>query len=79
MLDDLYADIGPVGPTEGPVVVSTVSGGSLVMSWSDGFPYTVLTNADLTNPDGWGPMGGGTSPITNSIGPEARLFYKLSY
>jgi hypothetical protein len=66
------------GPTESPVIISSVAAdGSLVMSWTDGFSYNVLTNADLTNTNGWGVATSGASPITNAVGSEAQLFYKL--
>ena len=67
------------GPSVEPVVSSAVSGGSLILSWTDGYSYSVLTNADLTNTNGWGVMTSGTSPITNAVGGETRLFYKLQY
>jgi hypothetical protein len=75
-----YAQVSSgVGPTESPTVSSSVAGGSLVLSWADGFMYNVLTNNDLTNTNGWGVMTSGSSPITNAIGSEPQLFYKLHY
>ena len=66
-----------MAPAEAPVISGTVSGGDLTMSWEGGGTYNVLTNSDLTNPNGWSVMTSGTSPITNAIGSEAQLFYKL--
>ncbi len=67
-------------PVVGPSIsITTPAGGSsMIMSWTDGFTYNVLTNGDLSNPNGWGVMTTGTSPITNSFGSESQLFYKLS-
>ena len=63
--------------TEGPVVSATFSGDSLIMSWEGG-SYSVLTNANLLNTNGWGiAISGASSPVTNAISSEASLFYKL--
>jgi hypothetical protein len=62
-----------------PTIISSVSGGSLILSWTNGGAYNILTNSDLTNTNGWGiAVSGATSPATNPIGSSPRLFYKLS-
>jgi hypothetical protein len=81
------AEVPSTGPETGPVVsVSIPTGGPITIVWpDDGYSYSVLTNADLTNPAGWGEMAttpyadGGNSVVTNAIGSEAKLFYKLQY
>ena len=75
----------PVGPVTGPSIsVSIPAGGPITIVWpDDGFSYSVLTNADLTNTNGWGVLAvtpyadGGNSVVTNGIGAESTLFYKL--
>ncbi len=55
------------------------SGGDLVFSWAGGGTYNVETNANLLNSGGWGTLNSGaSSPVTNAIGSEASLFYRLS-
>ncbi|MBN2686135.1 MAG: hypothetical protein JXR40_12705 [Pontiellaceae bacterium] len=73
-------------PAEGPAVSLTApAGGPLAISWlaTAGNGYTVVTNADLTNPDGWGVVGaapvldGDYYTISVEFGEESSLFYKL--
>jgi PPE-repeat protein len=61
-----------------PIITASMYGSDFVISWEGGGSYTVLTNADLTNANGWGILTSGTSPITIAVGSEAVLFYKLS-
>jgi hypothetical protein len=74
------ADSAEAGATTPPIVIAVnVSGGSLILSWTNGGAYNILTNSDLTNTNGWGiAVSGATSPATNPIGSSPRLFYKLS-
>ncbi len=83
-----YAEVAPdTGPETGPAVSVTIpAGGPVTIIWpDDGYSYSVLTNADLTNPAGWGELAttpyadGGNSVVTNDIGSELSLFYKLQY
>jgi autotransporter-associated beta strand protein len=60
-----------------PTVSASISGSSLSLSWDGGGSYNVLTNADLTNSEGWGVATNGTSPIDLEIGSDSELFYKL--
>lgn len=70
----------PPGPTEEPTITSSVSDGSLIMSWDDGFSYSVMTNADLLNTNGWGAVAtDAASPATNMIGSEPELFFQLEF
>jgi hypothetical protein len=66
----------PVIPNLGATVV--IGGTGLVLSWDGAGTYNVLTNADLTNSEGWGVATNGTSPIELQFGSESELFYKLS-
>jgi hypothetical protein len=76
----LMLTVAEAGDESGASMISaTVSGGSLVLSWDGDGIYNVLTNANLLNADGWGIVTNGvSSPVTNTIGSEAQLFYKLS-
>lgn len=66
------------GPATQPVISSSVSGGSLIMSWVGGGTYNVLTNVDLVYGQ-WGvAVPGAVSPVTNAIGNASQIFYKLS-
>ncbi len=65
-------------PVVGPTISATVSGGSLIMSWEGGGTYNVLTNASLLNTNGWGVATNAASPVTNALGSESQLFFKLS-
>jgi hypothetical protein len=86
-LNTLQIVPGSSTPTNNPnlVISSSVSAGSFIISWpsSYGAAFNVMTNADLTNTNGWGNTGlsatlvGNTYEVTNSIGNEAALFYKL--
>ena len=58
------------------VSISTIPG-NVVLSWGDGGTYNVETNASLVFPN-WGVLQSGASPITNAIGSEPVLFYRLS-
>jgi C1A family cysteine protease len=62
---------------EEPVVIASIFGGSLSLSWDGGGTYNVLTNASLLNADGWGVATNGTSPIELEVGRDPELFYKL--
>ncbi len=77
----------PQPPLEGPAISVTVpAGGPLAISWlvTAGNNFSVMTNADLTNPDGWGVVNG-TVPQLNGyrftveieFGEESSLFFKL--
>ncbi|VGO13216.1 hypothetical protein PDESU_01770 [Pontiella desulfatans] len=60
-----------------PISGVTVSDGALIMSWDDGRAYNVLTNVNLAYGE-WGVSETGvSSPVTNAIGSESQLFYKL--
>ncbi|MDF7826528.1 Ig-like domain-containing protein [Pontiellaceae bacterium B12227] len=78
-LDDvvlLGTETPAVTPT--PVISSVASGGDLIFSWEGGYAFDVLTNANLALPN-WGvAIENASSPVTNAIGGESRLFYKLS-
>ena len=61
-----------------PDVSIGVSGGNLVFSWEGSATYDVLTNANLAIPN-WGvAIPAASSPVTNAVGSEPQLFYKLS-
>ncbi|MDF7824032.1 hypothetical protein P4B35_08405 [Pontiellaceae bacterium B12227] len=60
-----------------PPVSASVSGGALIMSWEDGRAYNVLTNNNLQHGEWEVSESGMDSPVTNSIGDEPQLFYKL--
>ena len=62
-----------------PTIAVAVIGGSLSLSWEDGYTYNVLTNGNLTNPAGWGVATNSGSPVSVTIGGEPQLFYKLEY
>jgi hypothetical protein len=71
-----------IAATEEPLETSTISvvmgSGGLVLSWDGDESFDVLTNADLENPN-WGvSVENTTSPVTNAVGSEAQLFFKLS-
>lgn len=67
-------------PTESPTISSSFTNGSLIMSWADDYTYNILTNSDLTDPSGWGVSeAGAESPVTNAVGSETNLFYKLEF
>jgi Immunoglobulin I-set domain len=72
------AQLQYVGPTlaVGPVYINaqTVSGGKIVLQWSSG---ALQTNANLSNPLGWGTVTGATSPYTNSTPNLPKLFYRV--
>ena len=80
-------DAFSLGPVSGPMVsVSLSAGGPFTLSWpNDGYDYTVLTNADLTDESGWGDAGlvpyvvEDNNVITNTVSTESSLFYKLEY
>ncbi|VGO15447.1 hypothetical protein PDESU_04030 [Pontiella desulfatans] len=60
-----------------PAVSIDVSGGDLVFAWEGGGTYDVLTNANLMFPN-WGvAVPGASSPVTNAVGSEPVLFFKL--
>ncbi|MDF7826517.1 Ig-like domain-containing protein [Pontiellaceae bacterium B12227] len=62
-----------------PDIAMGVSGGNLVFSWEGTATYDVLTNANLQNASGWGvAIPSAASPVTNAVGSEAQLFFKLS-
>jgi hypothetical protein len=64
---------------EDPVIRASVSSGSLSLSWDGDGTYNVLTNANLLNAEGWGiAVSNAVSPVTNAIGSESQLFFKLS-
>ena len=72
-------------PDVGPLVSLLTVDGGLSISWADdGYAYTVLTNGDLVN-GSWGEvtvdavLEGDTYSVTNLIGTEDSLFYKLQY
>ncbi|MBN2686136.1 MAG: LamG domain-containing protein [Pontiellaceae bacterium] len=74
------------GSGDGPAVSLTApAGGPLAISWlaAAGNGYNVVTNADLTNPDGWGVvdaapvLDGDYYTISIEFGEESSLFYKL--
>lgn len=60
-----------------PDITIDVSGSDLVFTWEGGGTYNVLTNANLMNSGGWGVATNAASPITNAIGSDAQLFFKL--
>jgi hypothetical protein len=73
-------------PGEQPEISLTLSsGGPLTIEWPStaGSAFNVLTNADLTNTNGWSDANlipfadGGNYKVTTSIGTESTLFYKL--
>jgi hypothetical protein len=76
-------------PLETPTITFSVSaGGPSMISWPSTIgtvdSFRVMTNADLTNPNGWGDAGlsayddgAGNFVVTNAIGDESRLFYRL--
>ena len=69
---------GEIAP-DTPTISTSVSGGSMIISWDSGGTFDVLTNASLVFPN-WGVLKSGvTSPATNAIGSESVLFYKLNY
>ena len=61
------------------------SGGPITIAWpiTAGSSFNVLTNSDLLNTNGWGYanltpfLDGDSYKVTNSIGSDASLFYKL--
>jgi hypothetical protein len=61
----------PATPT---LSIQNIAGG-FVLQWSVG---TLQTNADLSNPSGWGVVTGATSPFTNSTPNLPQLFYRAS-
>ncbi|MDF7825985.1 hypothetical protein P4B35_18285 [Pontiellaceae bacterium B12227] len=67
-----------VAPTEIGDVSMEMIPGNMVLSWDDGGTYSVETNANLLY-GSWGTLQSGTSPITNAIGSESQLFYRLRY
>jgi hypothetical protein len=65
-------------PTEPPVIYAVMGSGGMVMSWDGNASFDVLTNANLVFPN-WGvAVENATSPVTNAVGSEAQLFFKLS-
>lgn len=67
------------GPVESPtVVLSASAAGSMVFSWADGFSYNILTNGDLVN-GSWGVYTNVSSPYTNAVGGDSKLFFRLQY
>ncbi len=83
-------DNNPPPPPESPEIsVTAPAGGPLAISWlstGGNNNYSLMTNADLTNPNGWGVVQGqGVEPvlqganwtITIPFGEESSLFYKL--
>ncbi|VGO12987.1 hypothetical protein PDESU_01541 [Pontiella desulfatans] len=61
-----------------PDIALGVSGSDLVFSWEGAATYDVLTNANLVIPN-WGvAIPNAASPVTNAIGSEPVLFFKLS-
>ncbi|VGO13141.1 hypothetical protein PDESU_01695 [Pontiella desulfatans] len=61
-----------------PDLALDVSGSDLVFSWEGSATYDVLTNANLAYPN-WGvAVSGAASPVTNAIGSEDQLFFRLS-
>ncbi|MDF7809209.1 PKD domain-containing protein [Pontiellaceae bacterium B12219] len=81
-LVEVYREIDVLGtPTQsgeiGEVGIATVSGGQVVLTWESGIEANVLTNASLVYPN-WGvAVPNAVPPVTNAIGSEAQLFYKL--
>ena len=84
----LQAVEGAVALEPPTINFATSAGGLITISWSSTIgavdSFTVLTNADLTNPTGWGDAGlsayddgAGSFVVTNVIGDETVLFYKL--
>ena len=83
-----YDDTPPPPPPASPDVSLTVpAGGPLTISWlstGGNNNFNVMTNADLTNPEGWGVVEG-TMPVEDGgywnisieFGEESSLFYKL--
>jgi len=74
------------GSTEGPTISLVIpAGGPITFSWpsSYGSAFNVWTNADLVNTNGWGNanltlfLDGDHYKVTNSIGIDPKLFYKL--
>jgi hypothetical protein len=74
-----------IAAEEPEITLTMPTGGPITLAWptSAGNAFNVLTNADLTNPDGWGdanlsPMiDGDNYTVTNAIGSDPALFYKL--
>jgi hypothetical protein len=65
-------------PLEPPVISAAMASGGLVMSWDGNASFDVLTNANLVYPN-WGvAVENATSPVTNGVGSETQLFFKLS-
>ncbi|MBN2703756.1 MAG: hypothetical protein JXR23_06040 [Pontiellaceae bacterium] len=75
-------------PPQGPAVGLTVpAGGPLTISWlstGGNNNYSVMTNADLTNPNAWGVVEGEGPDLVGDywtisipFGEESSLFYKL--
>ena len=73
-------------PQIGPAVSMLLPSDSMVsLAWptNSGAAFNVLTNANLINTNGWGDAGlvpfvdGDTYKVTNNIGEEAHLFFKL--
>jgi hypothetical protein len=83
-----YQDVSGTGGSggNGPVVNLTApAGGPLTIMWplSASADYNVMTNADLTNPSGWGVVDvapvqdGDYYTVSIEFGEETSLFYKL--
>lgn len=75
-----------VTSAESPVISLAIpSGGPITLAWptSAGSAFNVLTNSNLLDTNGWGNanltpfLDGGSYKVTNSIGVETNLFYKL--
>ena len=81
-----YVDLNGAPPVESPIVSLLIpSGGPITLTWpvSAGDGFSTLTNADLSNADGWADAGlvpyvdGDNYVVTNLIGGESSLFFKL--
>jgi len=71
----LYS-MAPEAPPTGPTLTYTVAGDQLTLTW-EGAGYTLETNSDLGNPDGWSavPDAGENSATVTMDGTAA--FYRL--
>lgn len=62
-----------------PVITVSMGADGMIMSWDTGVAFDVLTNATLMYGD-WGVYKAAvSSPVTNTVGDESQLFFKLQY
>ncbi|MDF7802178.1 hypothetical protein P4C99_22085, partial [Pontiellaceae bacterium B1224] len=68
---------GTVFSAESPTITASVSGGSFILEW-DGGAHNVETNADLLSSEWAVSVSNAVPPVTNVIGGDGGLFYRLA-